>query len=354
MCRTVLFLLAALVLFALPVLAADGKLYVKSNVKGKVYLNGVKIGETGKVLEGLPLGKVKLRIVAEGYVTHEEEIKLADEMVVNVKVNLKKSGETSPKKTASKPTPTPPKKPDTGPDTGPGDVAGKPDKPKPTEQKPGGKEEEKKQAEDKSAKVDEKTVREVSKAGDALRLKEILNGKSEYKVKLIAASALLRLKSTDGFDAIEREIDRKFNRAPKDFFSSSPFIEKNRKAVATASVKIIARTKAAKIDTVEEAAAAYLVFLELSKRLEKKLAQVEKLTKRVEDRKKGGRGGMFREVHKRTQQKEQAEKEATGIRESVNVMIALLKKGSRSKDKDLEVLIKRILKRAEELMNPDK
>jgi hypothetical protein len=354
MCRTILFLLASLVLFALPVLAADGKLYVKSNVKGKVYLNGVKIGETGKVLEGLPLGKVKLRIVAEGYATHEEEIKLTDEMVVNVKVSLKRFAETSPKKTASKPAPTPPKKPETGPDTGPGDVAGKPDKSKPTEQKPGGKEEEKKQAEDKSAKVDEKTVREVSKAGDVERLKEILNGKSEYKVKLIAAAALLRLKSTDGFDAIEQEINRKFNRAPKDFFSSSPFIEKNRKAIATVSVKIIAKTKAAKIDTFEEAAAAYLVFLELRKRHENKLVDVEKLTERVEKRKKGGRGGMFREVHKRTQAKEKAEWEATEIRESMNVMVALLKKGSRSKDKDLEVLVKRIFKRVEELINPDK
>ncbi|MHC4663127.1 MAG: PEGA domain-containing protein, partial [Planctomycetota bacterium] len=85
----ILFVLT-LILFSSPVFASGGRLHVKCNVAAKVYLNGIYVGETGKLISDLPAGEARLKVVAEGYVPHEEKIDITGGEVTIKNVVLKK------------------------------------------------------------------------------------------------------------------------------------------------------------------------------------------------------------------------------------------------------------------------
>ncbi|MHC4662157.1 MAG: PEGA domain-containing protein [Planctomycetota bacterium] len=83
-------ILFALLLISAVSFAGSGKLYITSNVEGKVEINGEEVGKTGELIREVPSGKVKLKVTAEGYKPHEEEITVEEGKINKIKVRLRK------------------------------------------------------------------------------------------------------------------------------------------------------------------------------------------------------------------------------------------------------------------------
>ncbi|MHC4662365.1 MAG: hypothetical protein ACYS8W_11810, partial [Planctomycetota bacterium] len=220
------------------------------------------------------------------------------------------------------------------------------------EKKPEKKEEGKKPDNKNSTAVNEEEVRKLSKEGDAAKLKEVIeNQKNSYLVKLMAASALVRLKDEYGISITEKEIESKFSRAPKDFLKDSPFYEEGKKLKDTERINLILQSKSAKIESYTDVVAGFRMIIELEDRRRKSLEEFDKLDKKIEQRKRGGRGGKQQAVHKGRQQQEEIKKEADLNLSCMKRIIAHLMKAAKSKDKDLAVLAKAVLKRADEILD---
>ncbi|MHC4662158.1 MAG: PEGA domain-containing protein [Planctomycetota bacterium] len=69
--------------------AEMAKLLVKCNVKAKVFVNGVKAGDTGKTISDLPEGKAKVKVSAAGYEDFEKEVVLTKGKTCRLEVTLK-------------------------------------------------------------------------------------------------------------------------------------------------------------------------------------------------------------------------------------------------------------------------
>jgi hypothetical protein len=345
MIRSCIATAAVIMLLFSPAAADDGKLLVSSNVKGKVYINGIYMGNTGELLTGLPAGKAKLKVIAEGYGSYEKEITIGDGGLSRYEVELKPlKGDPSEGSKETEPV----GRGNSG--AAEGLVKKQPAKPddKKTDESGGDNKEANKQEATPATEGDVKTA---SKAKDSERLNEILkDAKSEYKIKLMAASALLRLKKDEGENAIETEVNGDFKKAPKAFIDVSPLFE-GKKLIETERLIMILKTKSAQFDTFEKLVAGYVALCTLEKRRQKRIADKEKAEGKFGNQWRGRRKG-FRRANRQKNKMDNLTEDERKNHDCMKRITAFLKKAGRGKDKDLAALAKLLMKKADDRINP--
>ncbi|TET34221.1 MAG: PEGA domain-containing protein [Planctomycetota bacterium] len=341
MIRSCIATAAVIMLLFSPAAADDGKLLVSSNVKGKVYVNGIYMGNTGELLTGLPAGKAKLKVIAEGHEPYEKEITIGDGGLSKYEVELKAlKGDSSEGAKETEPV--------GGGNSGAAEGLVKKQPAKPDDKKPDESSGDKKEETGPPTKDDVKTA---SKDKDSEQLIEILkNAKSEYKIKLMAASALLRLKKDEGEEAIESEVNGDFKKAPKAFIDVSPLFE-GKKLIKTERLIMILKTKSAQFDSFEELVAGYVALCTLERRRQKKVADKEKAEDRFGKGWRGRRRG-FRRANRQKNKMDNLNEDERKNHDCMKRITDFLKKAGRSKDKDLAALAKFLMKKADDRINP--
>jgi hypothetical protein len=328
----------AALLIITPAAAEGGKLKIDCNVKAKVYLNGIFVGETGTTISGLPTGEVRLKVEAEGFESAHGKVTIWGNELAAFVVELMKKGEgesTIAEKAAVKAAPPPVRE-------------------KEEAKKPEKKKEEAKKKESSGKSYSEEDVEKASKEKNIALLKEMLKNASEYKIKLMAASALHRLKVEEGTDWIDAQVADDFRQAGKDFFEDCPLVEGSRKAIESRRLVEVIKTKHAKIDTFEEVVAGYLVLLQLEKRRQETVIEKENAEEKMEDRGRGrGRRG-FRRANREKDALEDMDEEIKLNQELMKAVISLLKKASSNKNKDMGALAKHLAKHAEDRISTGK
>ncbi len=310
-----LAVLSASLFFPTPVFAYDGKLRVKCNVPAEVYINKIQVGKTGEIISGLPFGKCKMWVVADGYKKHEQMVDILGNDIIEVKVTLKLEGDDS-----------------TDTDEEPSS-----DEEEPGEEEP--KKEDKEKEEPKT--FDVKDVRKASKEGDNDRLRKILNSDSEYIVRIVAAAALLRLKSKASVDFLDGEFSEKFKSAPDKWFDDSPLFGQFRVLAGSVDIADAFDEKEVKFDTFDETVPGYAAVLIMKEKQEEYRKECRKLQKKMARLKKRKATGWWGQYSTCDHNIKRMSKDIKDYKAFISRILSILKKRVRSiENKDLAALAK--------------